>query len=467
MAFKDFYKNTPESVKLKYLDAIIAHNDKLQKEFMAFASGSDAESENQSFETFLELVREVQNTYQADFESVDTENPDWQNYTPSHTGYIEEWQQYQEASEQEVQEFFKVFLSEAMDSIISQEPDELLAMLVGLYEAALDADVNDTLDSFGDATEYLLSEHKEVTEALSRKLRLSALADSKIGAAFKLFYQYCSEEYPGNPHFAKHFEPVLLALAEKTSNTCQLLTMMETAGIEQKALPELSSFLLKSAGNQDLWLQSAQKMYRHSEVIARELLQYYFENDQAAFIKTAKELFPTDASGWAAFLATYVTPKLDKPLFVKVFTTLTLKELDIKHYQKVKSYLDEATYNRMVKELNWDKGFLVKILAEDERYADIRALVEKEKDRWHFDELIAPILNVYPDFCFAKIKAMVENTLANERGRSIYERIAQWLLLARQIPGYESDARHLIKNTFAHKPSLPALRDEMRMAGVV
>ncbi len=467
MAFEDFYKNTPESVKLKYLDAIIAHNEKLQKEFMAYAGADPDETEKPDYDAFAATIKKLHSVYQNLFEEIDLENPDWDNYSPSHSGYIEEWQQYQEASEQEFQEYFELFHSQALDAIISQRPDELLAMLVGLYEAALNADVHDEFDSFDDVNEFLLAEHEHILWTIVEKLQISPLSDSKTVAAFDLFFRYCREEYPGNPNFVKHFDPILTALAEKSGDAILLLTMMEKAGIEQKILPELTLVLYKSSGNTDSWLQAALQLYRNSVTVARELLKYYHENDQAAFVKIAHELFPSGEFAWASFLEPYVTPQLDEQLFVKVCLTLIHSVHDIKHYQKVKPYLDEVTYNRMIKELTWNKVFLVKILVEDERYADIKDLVEKEKDRWHFDELIAPILNVYPDFCFAKIKAMVENTLANERGRSIYERIARWLLLARQIPGYDSDARHLIKNTYAHKPNLPALRDEMRVAGVV
>lgn len=467
MAFKNIYKSTREHIKLQFLDAIIEHNEKLQQEFLAFARNQEAESEKQSYGSFLALVNDVQTTYQGDFESVDTENPDWDNYTPSHSGYIEEWEQYQQASEQEFQEIFQFFVSAALDKIILQRPDELLAMLVGLYEAAMDAEVPDEFGSFDDVNEFLLSEHRQVMERIVQKMRLSAVADSKINAAFELFFRYCNEKHPGNQYFAKHFEHILLALAEKTGDAGRLLTMMEEAGLEQKNLPELSLLLLKSGGNQESWLQSARKLYRHSEPVARELLKYYFEKDQVAFVKTARELFPANPSAWAGFLKDYITPELDKSLFVKVFSKLLLLEENIAHYQKAKPYLDKAAYNTIIGELLWNKAFLVKVLAEDERYADIRAIVEKENDRWHFEEIIAPILKVYPDFCFAKIKAMVDNTLANERGRSVYKRIAKWLLLARQIPGHESNAMYLIKNTYNHKPNLPALKDEMRDAGLM
>lgn len=466
MAFEKYYKDIPDNLKIQYLDTIIAHNVKLQKEFMAYVKDHDANIENHSYNEFRALVDEVQEIYQTDIELVDTLNPDWNNYMPSHGGYIEEWEQYQEASEQEFQRIFQTFLAEALDKIISLRPDELLAMLAGLYEAVLDANVPDESGSFDDLNEFLLSEHKQIMASIVEKLRLSSLSDSKTGMAFELFFRYCNEEYPGNPHFGTHFEPVLLALAKKTSDSLRVLAMMEKVGIERNVFPELSLLLLKSCGNQDEWLLTARKMYTRSMAVAKELLKHYFENDQAAFINMAQELFPANASEWARFLQDYVTPGLHKPLFVKVFFKLLIQEHNISHYQRIKPYIDEATHQRIISELRWNKVFLVKIFAEDENYAAIRALLEKENNQWHFDELITPILSIYPEFCFAKIRDMVKTSLEGKRGRSVYQLIAHWLLLAKQIPGHGHDAMQLIIKTYHHKPRLPALRDEMRQAGI-
>jgi hypothetical protein len=41
------------------------------------------------------------------------------------------------------------------------------------------------------------------------------------------------------------------------------------------------------------------------------------------------------------------------------------------------------------------------------------------------------------------------------------------LKLAQEIPGFEADALLLIQKLYTHKPNLPALKDEMRKAGLV
>ena len=158
---------------------------------------------------------------------------------------------------------------------------------------------------------------------------------------------------------------------------------------------------------------------------------------------------------------------MDDELYVKVYINLITYDRKIEYYQKVKPYLNEASYNSLLNQIKFDKPFTAQLFAADGRYADIKALIERDVVRWEFHQLIAPILKVYPDYALHKIETMVEKTLEAERGRHVYEYVVKWLQLAKQIPGFENEAAELIKNTYNHKPNLPALRDEMRKVGVV
>lgn len=467
MDFKTLYANTSEAFKAYFLDTIINDDSSLQEKFAAFVEQEKAPPESLNQLGFIETVIDIKSIFQESFEMVDPGEPDWDSFSAPRGGYIEEWEVYQMASEQEFQEVFEDFISYAMDSIIVQQPDILLAQLVGMYEAARDANVPDEYDSFDDVNDYLLSEFTYYIKTLVEKLRLSAPTDNSIEAAFDLVFGYWRANYAQKLSEITYFEPVLIGLAGMAKNTGQLLEIVKAQNIEPKLLPELTMLLLKSSGSETDWLQSALQLYRDNEAVARDLLRYYHENDQAAFAKIAREVLPTDPRSWGQFLGPYVSPQLDKDLFVRVFVELTIYKRELDYYQKVKPYLDEAGYNSLLELLYHDKPFLAQIFAADGRYADIKTLVEKDASRSNFSRLITPLLSVYPDYSLNKIKTMVAKTLQNERGRHVYEDVAKWLLLTKRIPGFEHEAAMLIKNTFNYKPTLPALRDEMKKMGVV
>ena len=465
--FKERYLKTPENIRLKFLEAVLMQNEKLQREFKVFVEAENNQKPGLSYDHFLDLIGAVQTDYRKYFETVDLENPDWENYQSPHSGYIEEWEAYQYASEQEFETIFDRFRSDATDRIIMQKADELTGMLIGLYEATQDAEIADEVGSFEDVNGYLLSEHANMVNELAEKLRLSAVSDHIILAAFDLFFRYCDLEYPENPYFASHFERLLITLAEKSAYADRLLSIIDQSAVEKHSLAELILLINKKTGNKTEWLQSALQFYHQNTEVAQQLLDYYFETDKGAFLKTARELFPANKYFWAEFLEHYVSPQLDENLFVQVFWQLTVQQKKIKYYKKIRTYLSETDLNNLLKELQWEKVFVVKILEVEKRYEAIKTFVEQDLNDWDYAEMISPILTIYPEFCFNQIKNKAVSTLQNSRGRQVYERIASWVLLSRKIPGFEAERLDLVHTLYNHKPNLPALKDEMRKAGLI
>ena len=227
MDFKTLYANTSEALKASFLDVIINNDSSLQEKFAAFVEQENAPPESLNQLGFIETVIDIKSIFQESFEMVDPGEPDWDSFSAPRGGYIEEWEVYQMASEQEFQEVFEEFISYALDSIIAQQPDILLAQLVGMYEAARDANVPDEYDSFDDVNDYLLSEFTYYIKTLVEKLRLSAPTDNSIEAAFDLVFGYWRANYAQKLSEITYFEPVLIGLADKAKNLDQLLKIVK------------------------------------------------------------------------------------------------------------------------------------------------------------------------------------------------------------------------------------------------
>lgn len=467
MDFDKIYNKTTESIKLKFLNAIIEHNSSLQKEFVHFTQQEEPNNASISSKSFLKQISETQEQYVENFESVDLMNPDWDNYNTPHSGYIEEWEQYQQASEQEFEQFFEYFKSEVIDLLIQQEIGGFIASLSGLYEACLNARIEDEVGSFEDVNEYLIEEHARIMSELIEKIEMSAISDQKVNSAIKLFFKYCDEEYPGNSSYPEYFEPLIMALADISDQPDEILSFIDASKVERVAVPQLILLLNKNAGNSTEWLQSAQQYYLGDDEVAKQLLDYYFENDKNTFVKTANELFSIDNRLWARFLSDKMDKQLNVELFKKVFFRLTIDEKQIEYYKKIKTLLSSEDFDLLINEINWDKAFTVRIYEEEKKFEEIKQVVKSSKDSWDYEELISPILNVYPEFCFSNIRSRAKNTLANNKGRSTYKRIASWLKLAKTITGYQDQVQELVLQLYKHKPNLPALKDEFRNAGLV
>lgn len=467
MQFEKLYINTPDSLKLKFLNGIISKNISLQNDFINFAQSEQKVTEVFPMTSFTELLSSTKKRYQADFEMVDTDNPDWDNYHAPHSGYIEEWEAYQQASEQEFEGIFNAFISEAVNKIIGQKPVELVAMLIGLYEATQDAEIEDDMESFEDVNEYLLDEFIATIGSITEKLKMAAISEKLITAAIEKFVEYCDAEYPGNAHFVGYFEHLLIALAEKSTMPNQILSIIDQSTIKRPAVPELVLLLNKLAGNTTEWLYSAKQFYLSNTEVAKQLLQYYFDSDKENFIETANKLFNANKPFWAKYLQDYISVDLDESLYFNVFRYLAVNEKEIKYYLKIREFLSVSDIESLLEEVAWDKVFVVAILEIEKRYESIREIVQKNDDNWHYIELISPILAIYPEFCFQNIKNKTIKTIEDQRGRDVYERIAKWLKLTGKISGFESEKRELINQLYNHKPNLPALKDELRKAGLI
>jgi hypothetical protein len=80
--------------------------------------------------------------------------------------------------------------------------------------------------------------------------------------------------------------------------------------------------------------------------------------------------------------------------------------------------------------------------------------------------MILQIIPVYLRDCFEILENKISQSLASERGRNSYKRILEWMELLRKIPGESEKTNGIILNAYHHKPNLPALKDEMRKAGL-
>lgn len=467
MSFKEIFDKATDKTKLDFLFAILEHNEKLSTEFLNYIQKKLQETDNQiSYEDFKNLINNSQKEYQDQLEVIDLEEPDWDNYIPPHSGYMEEWEAWQYMAEQEVDNVFNEWKDNLLDLIIEQKIEEGFAELIAIYKACLNSDVDDPYDNLGDPNEYFVDEHKKMIKYFTGRVSQSILHENTIQNSIKLFLQYCKDEYPGNENYPRYFEPVLLALAEKSGNPETILNQIENSEVKKKFLPQLVLLLNKLCGNSDDWLKSAEAYYLADNKVAEELLEYYLKNDIDAFNRTANELFEKDKYRWAKFLADKVSEISDRQLFKNVFRELTIKETKIEYYRKIKNILNEDEKEQLINTV-YNKPFKVQIFEEEKQYDKIKRIVEKNTDSWDFTELIKPILEEYPDFCFETIKNKALKTIATQRGRTAYEKIAEWLKLAKLIPAHEDLTRELIMKLYYNKPNLPALKDEFRIAGLV
>lgn len=171
MNFKEIFDKTTDRTKLNFLFAILEHNKKLKNEFTNYVKTQGESDKTPVYEMFISVIEKHEQECRNELEIIDVENPDWDNYTPSHSGYIEEWEQYQEAGEQEIEAIFRFWQNSLIDTIIGQNIETGLAILIGAYEASLNSEIDDPIDSLGDPNGFLVEQHEELMKYYIEKIK--------------------------------------------------------------------------------------------------------------------------------------------------------------------------------------------------------------------------------------------------------------------------------------------------------
>ncbi|WP_158858666.1 hypothetical protein [Lunatibacter salilacus] len=78
-----------------------------------------------------------------------------------------------------------------------------------------------------------------------------------------------------------------------------------------------------------------------------------------------------------------------------------------------------------------------------------------------------PCLQFQPASALDLLERKIEELLVDERGRNFLERIAEVLKIAAEIPAIKENAEKLAIRIYSFYSRLSALRDELRIAGLV
>jgi hypothetical protein len=417
---------------------------------------------------FNDEISSLYNEYKSLMESLELEDSDWEDYSPRHSGYIPEWEATQHMAEDEADELFS-FFNETITSLLLQDRiEDVLIELISFFYATQDADIDDPYNNLGDsANDYFLEKLNGYFDYCIKKINITKIADERILNSINFFFKYFETEQQECYKDIKIFENLLVLLIEKIDGTENLLPLNKITSINIKYCPVLAITIEDKLGNNDAWIEQAHLNLFGDTKIGEKLLNYYSDKDIQEYYVVATKLFDNNKRFWAKYLHDKIDYRLDKTLYTNIFYQLVIDENKIEYYNKVKTFLTTEDYNKLIEEKKHNKTFLVAIFEADNKYSEIKNIVEQNLDFWDYEKLISPILNVYPLFCFEGIKEKATKIIERERGREAYIRIASLLKLAKKITGYESQVQNLVEQLYNNKPNLPALKSEFKIAGLM
>lgn len=470
MDFKEIFDKTDTSIKNDFLLKILEKSSELREEFINKIDSIPVSNEKyiEDYNEFKNEIKSLYDEYKSMMESVDLENPNWEDYTPRHSGYIKDWEAEQHMAEDEADELFGFFNENITSLLLQHRIEDLFMELISFFYAAKDAEIDDPYYNLGDPpNEYFLDKLEGYLDYSIKKANITKIANERILNTIKLFFKYFENVKQNNLDDIKLFENLLVLLVNKIDSKKYISPLNKLTSIDTEHFPLLAINIEEKLGNDEAWINQAYQNLFSNTKIGEKLLHYYSHKDIKEYYVVATKLFNNDKTYWAKFLHDKIDRKIDKALYTNIFYQLIIDDRKIDHYNKIKGFLTTEDYGKLIETLNYDKSFLVEIYESDKKYEEIKQIVEQNSDSWDYEKLISPILNEYPLFCFENIQEKVTKSRETERGRDAYSRIASLLNLAKKITEYQSQTQELIMKLYNDKPNLPALKAEFSNAGLL
>ena len=85
-----------------------------------------------------------------------------------------------------------------------------------------------------------------------------------------------------------------------------------------------------------------------------------------------------------------------------------------------------------------------------------------QRETPNFEQIISPILSIYPLDSFDIIRQNVYNLLDKDQSRTACKKVCQWLKLMQQIKGFEKETKVFIN--YMYEAKIPTLKNEMVLA---
>ena len=468
MNLKDFFDNMPDEIKLKFLRELLERNSGIRQQFYDYVNSS-GEGYTKEEITPEEHIREETESFRDDLEMLDFEEPDWENYVPRHSGYIPEYEAMEHMAEEMVDDEFKMLKMDISANLERGSIDEALFQYIGAYKACISANIFDEHEVLGDHEIYFLEKLKEIEYLLVDRLKKAVISKAKAGYFTEVLFNEYVSNHPGEEEFLKFFEPVLLALCRNRDIAGEMKRLISQYRIPTRALPQLTMQIFSLKEDQQGWLQEGEKLILRDREVAKDLLSHYLQTSNKDFIRTARKIFYESRfrDEFLDFLYRHVDKSKEPEFYKDILKTLTHQTRKAEYYKALKELMGSEEKEAFISEFKKRKpDFYTSMLAIENRHEEILELLNREHELWDFTSIIQRILHIYPDESFDLLKNKCLKKAEKERGRPVYERIVEYLKLAARIPGKQEEVKKLAETLYNWTPRLPALREELRKAGV-
>ncbi len=473
--YDQVFAAAPKNVQNAFLRQLFQKSDALRAQFTHFAENGQEISS--SIVSDIEMIRDEVYRELCSLE-FGYEVFDYVNQR-DYGSYAEEDELAYDGGIQMIEEVFEGYEKNAINHITRGNLIGGVCVLLGLYEGYFNvkSPAIDEYSSFEDYNEELTSIFMQVAVKIAQEVKLSIKTQTAVKQLIDLVFErvdyYTSgdatlEEEQGIVYEPKKLEALLKALIIDETTATHLKQKMDACGWKDKDAAYIRLHIAQELVDNDTWIEIAESFAGEEIELVAKLLNKYEELGKTKdFYRIAKKAFKIWPYQVDEQLLDKIAPEHDKSFYIKVLSNYTSRKANILTYQKLREVWATGQKEQFIEKNSNQEVFYVQMLQIEERYSDILDFVKNNLSSLNFKQLISPIVTVFPNECFDIIHQKSLETLEEGRGRTLYQSVVSWLSLLKDLQGKESAAQQLFQQIYGGPPRLPALRDEMKQAGLV
>jgi hypothetical protein len=492
--FLTYFSKVDQASKNDFLLALLSRNADLRAQFLHFLySQVPAASEKASTPpgkpvaspTLLINPDTVRDEVFRLMSAMDFDELDYDTYDQKYDRYVEEWEHSQDIAADMIRDALSPYTQKAITFVQKGDLVNGYLQMSGIFEAIsrLTEPASDDMCIFNglDYRDEVLNLFDEQMLSFNDTLKGVILSEAMVMQVFDLLVERAlkmkaetnedfEEVFPLN--ILAGFQSLLLTLLTSATLADHLYSLLTKHRLLDQETVFIVFRIAELKQNEKLWLETAEKFLDSEPAVASLMLEkFHAKGDWENFIRIAKKVMSQRPQEFDQYLLDTLPKDLDPTLYLAALENLTQRTRSLTHYLELRTYWTEVQRADFIKKQynRYSHLFYVQMLAAEKQHEKILELLKNENldGISDFDQLISPIVSVYPTESFEMVVAKCRRELEIGKGRSSYHLVAQWLKTIEAEQSLKEEVKAYVMHLFNSKPILPALRDELKKAKLV
>lgn len=466
--FDQFYHQSSDQLKLSFLEEAFRKYPNLKEDFLAFYLKPSDSQLKMTINDPDEFILANKDSIIEQLQSIDLNEPDWEDYVPRHGGYIPEYEAREHLAEDQLAGILAWHVGEVEKYCSEKQFDLAFLLMISLYQACSEAELDDEYETLPDANDtliHLLEDQLQICMPLFQAIQLS---ENQLFTIVSVLFDQFQKNYSHDPGFLTFFDSFLNAVIHSGSEANIVLDLIEKKKVGHH-VPWLLTELHRKSGGEAAWEQSAREVFKKNIHVASALLEFYKTDHKPEFVRIARALWNEDLfrEELAGLYFENMDADDDQDLYKSIVVHLNDRGFSEKYYRKIQSLMGVEERMIYIEKFKRNRPAYVHALSLEGKHDEMLKFAAQHTDRWNFHKMMTFCIKTQAKPGLELLEKTVEKLLKEERGRDFYESIASVMKDSANNPIIQGDVKRLATRLFSEHSRLSALRDELRKARLV